>query len=253
MRLNRLLSEVTGLSDDFGEWPYFLSIFGEPSPEGPWAWQIDGHHLCVNGTIIGDQLVLTPTFMGSEPCHVFDGPLAGTMVFCAEERASLELIRSLDDQQAARAVLRSSIHPDDLPPELQHPFDGRMEAGAFQDNAVVPFAGVCAAKATTPSSKHKAPSPTPNAPAPNEPKPSSKPNAPNAASSPPTSPATATSPRHPHEAGPDQSRTSLNTGLPGGAQSKEKVGPNGIDTARKGLDLRKLVAGAGLEPATSGL
>ena len=86
MRLNRLLSDVTGLSDDFGEWPYFLSFFGEPSAEGPWAWQIDGHHLCVNGTIVGDQLVLAPSFMGSEPCHVFDGPLAGTMVFCAEER-----------------------------------------------------------------------------------------------------------------------------------------------------------------------
>jgi hypothetical protein len=148
MRLNRLLSEVTGLSDDFGEWPYFLSVFGEPSAEGPWAWQIDGHHLCVNGTIIGDQLVLTPSFMGSEPCHVFDGPLAGTMVFCAEERAGLELIRSLDDQQVARAVLRSSIHPDDLPRELQHPFDGRMQAGAFRDNAVVPFAGVCASDLT---------------------------------------------------------------------------------------------------------
>ena len=34
MRLNRLLAEVTGLPDDFGEWPYFLSFFGEPSADG---------------------------------------------------------------------------------------------------------------------------------------------------------------------------------------------------------------------------
>ena len=149
MRLNRLLAEVTGLPDDFGEWPYFLSFYGEPSAGRPWAWQIDGHHLCLNGTVIGDQFLLTPGFMGSEPCQVFDGPLAGTMVFTAEERAGLDLIRSLDDRQASQAVLRPSIHPDDLPPELQDPLDGRIQAGAFRgDNAVVAYAGVCAADLT---------------------------------------------------------------------------------------------------------
>ena len=149
MRLNRLLAEVTGFGDDFGEWPYFLSFYGEPSAGRPWAWQIDGHHLCLNGTVIGDQFLLTPSFMGSEPCQVFDGPLAGTMVFTAEERAGLELIRSLDDRQAAQAVLRPSIYPDDLPPELQDPLDGRIQAGAFRgDNAVVAYAGVCAADLT---------------------------------------------------------------------------------------------------------
>ena len=40
--------------------------------------------------------------MGSEPCQVYEGPLAGTMVFAAEERAGLDLMRSLDDRQAAR-------------------------------------------------------------------------------------------------------------------------------------------------------
>ena len=31
MRLNELLAELTGRPDDFGEWPYFVSFFGEPS------------------------------------------------------------------------------------------------------------------------------------------------------------------------------------------------------------------------------
>lgn len=145
MRLNGLLVEVTGRADDYGEWPYFLSFFGEPGDQQPWAWQIDGHHLCLNCTIIGDQVVFTPAFMGSEPCHVLSGPLAGTMVFTAEERAGLNLIRSLDAGQARQAILRTSILPDDLPPGMQDPFDGRMVAGAFRDNAVVPCAGVCAA------------------------------------------------------------------------------------------------------------
>ena len=145
MRLNGLLGEVTGMHDDYAEWLYFLSFFGEPGLDQPWAWQIDGHHLCVNCTVLGDQLVLTPAFMGSEPCQVFSGPLAGTMVFTAEERAGLSLIRSLDDEQARRAILQPSIHPGDLPASLQDPLDGRIVAGAWRDNAMVPSAGVCVA------------------------------------------------------------------------------------------------------------
>jgi hypothetical protein len=144
MRLNRLLADVSGSPDEFGEWPHFVSIFGEPASGEAWAWQIDGHHLCINCTVIDDQMVLTPTFMGSEPCHVYEGPLAGTVVFAAEERAGLDLIRSLDDTQTTTCVLRPSIHPDDLPPELQDLFDGRMVAGAFKDNAKIAYEGVSA-------------------------------------------------------------------------------------------------------------
>jgi hypothetical protein len=63
-------ADVSDSPDEFGESPYFVSIFGEPASREPWAWQIDSHHLCVNRTVIGDQMVLTPTFMGSEPYHV---------------------------------------------------------------------------------------------------------------------------------------------------------------------------------------
>jgi hypothetical protein len=145
MRLNELIGDVTGRPDEYGEWPYFVTVFGEPGADEPWGWQLDGHHLVVNCVVVGDQLVLTPTFMGAEPCHVHEGRYAGTQVFTAEERAGLDVIRSLGEAERATAVLRSSIHPDDLPPELQHPFDGRMQAGAFHDNATIPNEGVAAA------------------------------------------------------------------------------------------------------------
>ncbi|OGA24331.1 MAG: hypothetical protein A3I02_04120 [Betaproteobacteria bacterium RIFCSPLOWO2_02_FULL_67_26] len=142
MRLNALLIEVTGKHEDFGEWPYFLTFFGLPSADAPWGWQIDGHHLNLNFFVLGDRLVFTPSFMGSEPCRVTSGPLAGTEVFVPEAHAGLALVRSLDAGQSERAVLRASILPDDLPPGLRHPVDGRMAAGAFKDNAVIPYAGV---------------------------------------------------------------------------------------------------------------
>jgi hypothetical protein len=35
MRLNRLLADVSDSPDEFGEWPYFVSIFGEPASGSP--------------------------------------------------------------------------------------------------------------------------------------------------------------------------------------------------------------------------
>ena len=142
MRVNELIAELSGTPDAYGEWPYFVSIFGDPAGDEPWGWQIDGHHLNVNCMIVGDQMMTTPTFMGAEPRKIDQGPYAGIHLFGPEESAGLAMIRALDDGQAAKAIVRSSIHPDDLPVELQHPFDGRMEAGAFNDNAVLPHTGV---------------------------------------------------------------------------------------------------------------
>ena len=71
---------------EYGEWLYWLSIMGLPSFDGPWGWQIDGHHLIVNCFVLGDQVVMTPMFMGSEPVAAHEGPYAGTRVFQAEEQ-----------------------------------------------------------------------------------------------------------------------------------------------------------------------
>lgn len=144
MRLNGILVELTGKPGDFGEWPYFLSFFGEPGPDQPWAWQIDGHHLSLNCLVLGDQFVFTPSFMGSEPCAVTSGPLAGVSVMGPEQHAGLAFMRSLNDDQARAATLYDSIAPDALPAHLQDFIDGRMQAGAFKDNAVIPYVGVAA-------------------------------------------------------------------------------------------------------------
>lgn len=142
MRMNEFLAELTGSLDEYGQWPYFLSIFGDPSSGDPWGWQLDGHHLNVNCMVVEDRVVMTPLFMGSEPCQVHEGRYAGMQLFVAEERTGLDLMRSLDERQRGQAILRPSISPDDLPLELQQPFDGRMQGGAFQDNVVIAAEGV---------------------------------------------------------------------------------------------------------------
>ena len=33
-------------------------------PSAPWGWQLFGHHLVLNCFVLGDEIVMTPTFMG---------------------------------------------------------------------------------------------------------------------------------------------------------------------------------------------
>ncbi len=140
MAINGLLVEVTGKPDEYGEWPYFFSFFGSPTADGPWGWQLDGHHVNLNCTIAGDRLVFTPSFLGSEPCSVDDGPLAGTEVFGPEQQAGLNMIRSLDHSQFDRALVDPTMAV-----VADHPADGRMRFAAFRDNAVEPYTGLSGA------------------------------------------------------------------------------------------------------------
>src|SRR5207248_4001379 len=48
MRLNEHALEITGKPEEYSEWFYWISLFGEPAPDAPWGWQIDGHHLNLN-------------------------------------------------------------------------------------------------------------------------------------------------------------------------------------------------------------
>ena len=129
MRLNEHALEITGKPEEYGEWFYWVSIFGTPSPEQPWGWQIDGHHLNVNCFVLGDQLVLTPIFMGSEPVLARFGKYQGTRVFAAEEEQGYALMRALSSEERQRATIGK-----DLPSELF--------TAAFNDNRRIDPAGI---------------------------------------------------------------------------------------------------------------
>ena len=88
IRLNETVMEMTGRFDEYGEDLYWFSIMGTPSVTEPWGWQIDGHHLNINTFVLGDQMVMTPTFLGSEPVYAKSGKYAGTRVFKVEEEQS---------------------------------------------------------------------------------------------------------------------------------------------------------------------
>jgi hypothetical protein len=109
MKLNEHCCELTGLTHEYNEFYYWISLFGTPSETEPWGWQLDGHHLIINCFVLGDQLVLTPQFMGSEPVFAESGKYAGTHVFRAEEGVGLAMMRGLSAEQQAKAIIGTKL------------------------------------------------------------------------------------------------------------------------------------------------
>ena len=130
MRLNYSLGELTSNFAELDEWMYYFTVMGEPSADRPWGWQIDGHHLIVNYFVLGDQVVMTPTFMGSEPVIAESGKYEGVSVMQDEQAAGLELMNSLDDAQREKAVIATAKNGNNALAE------------AFKDNVDLEFAGI---------------------------------------------------------------------------------------------------------------
>ena len=134
MRLNHTLAELTGKFDEYGEGRYWLTVMGEPSQKEPWGWQLDGHHLIVNYFVLGDQVVMTPSFWGSEPAVAGDGKYKGTAILQQEQDAGLAMVNGLTDAQRKRAVVEPAKTRNNNLTE------------AFKDNVVIPYAGVPASE-----------------------------------------------------------------------------------------------------------
>jgi hypothetical protein len=141
MRLNHTLGELNNNNfEEYGEWLYWIAVMGEPSPTEPWGWQLDGHHLIINYFVLGDQVVMTPFFAGSEPVIAHSGKFKGTTILQAEQQKGLALINSLSEQQRAAAILTLSK-------------TGNNNIGeAFKDNVVLDYKGL-QATAMTPAQR----------------------------------------------------------------------------------------------------
>jgi hypothetical protein len=142
MRLNGFLGELIGAPLVLGEWSYIFCLFGEPSRDKPWGWQLFGHHLCLNCLLIGDQMVLTPAFMGAEPSYDDTGKYGNVRLFEDEERGGLALMRSFEDRQRDAAIVAHSMMGGDLPEGRRHFADNLHLGGAYQENRVVAYEGL---------------------------------------------------------------------------------------------------------------
>ena len=135
MRLNHTLGELNNNNfEEYGEWLYWITVMGTPSAKEPWGWQLDGHHLIINYFVMGDQVVMTPTFMGSEPVVAHAGKYKGTTVLQDEQNQGLAMINALDEAQRKKAIIQVSKTGNNNVSE------------AFKDNVVLDYAGIRASE-----------------------------------------------------------------------------------------------------------
>ena len=105
MKTDQTLKELNNGSDDYDEELYFFTIMGEPSLTEPWGWQLDGHHLVINYFVLGDQVVMSPVFMGGEPIITTSGKYKGNTLFQDEQNLGLAFMQSLSEEQQAVATI----------------------------------------------------------------------------------------------------------------------------------------------------
>ena len=94
---------------------YFFSVFGTPSPKSTWGWRVEGHHVSLHFTVVNGTLVASsPTFFGSNPAEVRDGPKQGLRILGAEEDAARALLEALDASQRTTAIIETKAPGDML-------------------------------------------------------------------------------------------------------------------------------------------
>ena len=103
MRLNETLAELAEDHAFLGEWLYYIQVFGKPSATEPWGWKLEGHHAIVNYFVLGDQVVMTPLFIGSEPVRATSGKYKGLEILQREQNDGLEMLKALPEMQQKQA------------------------------------------------------------------------------------------------------------------------------------------------------
>ena len=92
---------------------YFFSIFGTPSTHDTWGWRVEGHHVSLHFNVVNGSLVAAaPTFFGSNPAEVREGPKKGLRILGAEEDGARALVESLDASQREKAIFKKEAPGD---------------------------------------------------------------------------------------------------------------------------------------------
>jgi Protein of unknown function (DUF3500) len=84
---------------------YYFSVFGTPSDGGTWGYRVEGHHLSQNYTVVNGKAIDGPSFFGSNPAVVRQGPRKGLHTLAGEDDLGIELIHALDEHQQKVAIV----------------------------------------------------------------------------------------------------------------------------------------------------
>jgi hypothetical protein len=92
---------------------YSLSAFGDPSENGTWGWRFEGHHVSLNFTLRGGEIVsVSPLFFGSNPAIVPSGERAGFRALPEEELMGRELLKSFQGSWRDKVLINVKAPAD---------------------------------------------------------------------------------------------------------------------------------------------
>lgn len=107
IELESILREVEGrpVGDKYRDpLNYYFTIFGTPSPEKPWGWRLEGHHISLNFSSVDASIESsTPSFFGSNPAIVPGGAEKGKQVLKQETELGFSLVNSFNEAQLSKA------------------------------------------------------------------------------------------------------------------------------------------------------
>lgn len=94
---------------------YHFSFFGKVSDKGHWGLSIEGHHLSLNFTIFdGNIISASPSFYGTNPDIILDGPRKGSQILDQEQLLAFELLDTLSVKQRQKAIPTGKVPRDIL-------------------------------------------------------------------------------------------------------------------------------------------
>ena len=109
---------LKALENDSGERrnpeKYHFTVFDTPSDTGTWGWRVEGHHLSQNYTVANGQAVDGPSFFGSNPAEVRQGPRKGLRTLADEDDLGFEVIHALNEPQQKIAIVDPKAYSDIL-------------------------------------------------------------------------------------------------------------------------------------------
>jgi hypothetical protein len=112
MSLEQILFDLEDKSPRRDAELYYVTIFGTPGA-GAWAWRVEGHHLSLNFTVHGENvLAVTPSFFGANPAQVREGPRKGLRTLSHEEDRARELAKSLNPEQRKTGIIAAEAPRD---------------------------------------------------------------------------------------------------------------------------------------------
>ena len=93
---------------------YHFTVFGTPSDTGTWGYRVEGHHISQNYTVANGEVVDGPSFFGSNPAEVRQGPRKGLRTLAQEDDLGFAVIHALDEPLQKAAIVDPKAYSDIL-------------------------------------------------------------------------------------------------------------------------------------------